>query len=726
MSIAPFLSGILLTVALPAVGLGILKKGSKDFLSLNKEKFLETIANEDQLTQAFLKMHFNEINGLKDKAFYTQALKFLEKEHFNHPLHPYLLQELIESGLSEVQTVEQARSILLATEQRSCPSRSYVLSTLQTESKNLIDNLNVIADYHSRSFKSEAYDQILSILSEKEFETHRDIIIEHIRSYRNIMQKYSRHFRTDTHQFAGILKETQARRCSEAKNVLIKIIHKEKPDIHALSPATDAIEACYRSRRIPRIRLWTDLRDLLIKTYETDGTLLAHRRIGYFHWLNDQFEAAQKMFLENLELAQSHKKTYEESLAVYTLGRIAENQNNILEAIDYYQTYAEKFPQGNHFATVEMRLVVLATLAGQHAKALTFLRERIRAENEKPIDDRTEMPFALFWAGRLYLQTGQKLLALAHWRRLAEDYYSTFYGALGQYFYETIHGQELDIFSKRVFHFPSVKETIKNDKNNGHRFARAEALLRHGFEDEARCEISEVIPQGDAEGLALTLYKHETGDWLGAIRGYDALPRSFRQKLPKDFEKVIFPRAYETDIDKYASKLDMDPDMVMALIRQESLFNPRAISSAGARGLMQLMPQTAKVEASRLSRTYVPVKEQNKIRQKAGQVRNLLEPDLNLLLGIHHLYRLLSKHDNIIFALSSYNANPTVAQRWRQNLGDDDLLAFIERIPYAETKDYVRLVLRNYYYYKKWFRPEDKKLPHFELLARNLIRGSSK
>ena len=158
--------------------------------------------------------------------------------------------------------------------------------------------------------------------------------------------------------------------------------------------------------------------------------------------------------------------------------------------------------------------------------------------------------------------------------------------------------------------------------------------------------------------------------------------------LDDDFLRLLFPNPYFDKIQKHNRGLD--PYLVLSLIRQESAFNPAARSSAGARGLMQLMPATAR---------------QLKKRIKTRQLKN---PDLNLQLGIKYLKRLIGKYDgNLIYALAGYNAGESKVKKWREEIfSDDNPLSIIEMIPYRETRNYVKLIYRNYFFYQSLY-PKD-------------------
>jgi soluble lytic murein transglycosylase len=145
--------------------------------------------------------------------------------------------------------------------------------------------------------------------------------------------------------------------------------------------------------------------------------------------------------------------------------------------------------------------------------------------------------------------------------------------------------------------------------------------------------------------------------------------------------KFIFPLNYIDLIKKKAENLD--PLIIISLIRQESAFNPEARSGVGAKGLMQLMPATAK----RFNRRV--------------RVNHLANPEINVSIGIKYLKLLINRFDgNLIYALASYNAGENRIDRWRKEIfRSDDPLSTIESIPYEETRNYVKLIYRNNFFY---------------------------
>jgi soluble lytic murein transglycosylase len=123
------------------------------------------------------------------------------------------------------------------------------------------------------------------------------------------------------------------------------------------------------------------------------------------------------------------------------------------------------------------------------------------------------------------------------------------------------------------------------------------------------------------------------------------------------------------------------------VIRQESSWQPRAVSRAGARGLMQIMPPVG--EAIARSRRY-----------PMWDAALLFDPHVSLELGTAHLRAALAEYSSLPRALAAYNAGGSRVNRWARRTGADDPELFIERIPFTETRDYVRIVLRNVEMYR--------------------------
>jgi soluble lytic murein transglycosylase len=131
-----------------------------------------------------------------------------------------------------------------------------------------------------------------------------------------------------------------------------------------------------------------------------------------------------------------------------------------------------------------------------------------------------------------------------------------------------------------------------------------------------------------------------------------------------------------------------DPYLVAALIREESVYDPRAVSPVGAMGLMQIMPDTGR----RIART---------VGLADFTIDQLFVPEVNLRLGVRYLEDLLDRFaGNTAYAVAAYNAGPEAVVRWIENNPPRSIEEFIEEIPFAETRWYVKRVLRSLWEYQ--------------------------
>jgi soluble lytic murein transglycosylase len=146
--------------------------------------------------------------------------------------------------------------------------------------------------------------------------------------------------------------------------------------------------------------------------------------------------------------------------------------------------------------------------------------------------------------------------------------------------------------------------------------------------------------------------------------------------------RAQYPAPMLETIVRESRRHDIDPALFAALVRQESWYNPRATSGAGARGYAQVMPRTGQAVARAL-------------RFPHWDAALLYEPEASVTLGAAHLAASLRRYDHEARALAAYNAGQSRVQRWNRKRGTEDAEVFIERIPFTETRDYVRIVLRN-------------------------------
>ena len=150
--------------------------------------------------------------------------------------------------------------------------------------------------------------------------------------------------------------------------------------------------------------------------------------------------------------------------------------------------------------------------------------------------------------------------------------------------------------------------------------------------------------------------------------------------------RLMYPVLERETLIESSKSNGLDPVLVASLIRQESNFNPRATSPVGARGLMQLMPPVGRTLARATA-----------IQGYTDEA--LYDPAVNIRLGTRHLSGLFKRTSNIERVLAAYNAGESRVARWVQKAGSADPELFTERIPFVETRDYVRAIVRNRAFY---------------------------
>ena len=159
--------------------------------------------------------------------------------------------------------------------------------------------------------------------------------------------------------------------------------------------------------------------------------------------------------------------------------------------------------------------------------------------------------------------------------------------------------------------------------------------------------------------------------------------------IPIRIQKIIYKKDYQEYVQKYSQEYDVDENLVYALIKAESNFNANAESGKGAIGLMQLMESTAQDVCKK---TDLNISNED-VKDK------LLEPEININIGTKYLSILIQKYGNVEVAITAYNAGSGTVDTWIEKGiikadGSD-----VENIPYKETNNYVRKILRDYKIY---------------------------
>ncbi|MGI9091467.1 MAG: transglycosylase SLT domain-containing protein, partial [Gemmatimonadaceae bacterium] len=328
-----------------------------------------------------------------------------------------------------------------------------------------------------------------------------------------------------------------------------------------------------------------------------------------------------------------------------------------------------RFPNSRFAPTARFNAALIALILDQPARANSELGSLV-ASPEAGVS-------AAYWRGRAQQALGDAVAARLAWRdviaRDSTSYYATLAAArLGT---RSLHATAVSSGYPRVAAVDSAVVRI--------------GLLRQlGMTPEIQFENERLFRDAPSDSVRLlaTAAMFAASDQTGKAIALGRRALATQRPSAAIF-RLIYPVAVRDTIIAQSRAADIDPALVAALIRQESSFNPRATSSAGARGLMQLMPNVARSIA--VSAGIAP-----------WSASLLYDPGINVMLGVRHLAPLIRSQPNLPRVLAAYNAGESRVTRWARKRGAADPEMFTERIPFAETRDYVKVVLRNREFYR--------------------------
>jgi soluble lytic murein transglycosylase len=368
-------------------------------------------------------------------------------------------------------------------------------------------------------------------------------------------------------------------------------------------------------------------------------------------------------------------------------------QGRLNKALAAYREAAETKGANGVAAEALWQIGWLAYKDGRYTDAVHAFDESRRAQ---PVG--TYAVAALYWKARSLDKAGDKVRAVEAVRGACSEAPNSYYCQRGRIRdgWNKIETAGADVILPRSSESP--EQGILGDMH----YQRGVELRLLGWQREAAEEFATLTGRiGQERGAVLWLARllNSTGEYHRAL----SLVRTFFSEIlerggnavDRSFWELAYPSGYVPAIQGLPGLNGMDPFLVTAVIREESAYNPIAVSSAGALGLMQVMPQTGQKVA-------VQVGDGPFTRDR------LFEACFNIRVGSWYLRHLIERYgNNLAYSIAAYNAGPDIVSKWVQQFGGKDEDEFIESIPYSETRNYVKRVLRSYAEYKRIY-PQDR------------------
>jgi soluble lytic murein transglycosylase len=301
---------------------------------------------------------------------------------------------------------------------------------------------------------------------------------------------------------------------------------------------------------------------------------------------------------------------------------------------------------------------------------------------------------ALFWVGKLSLDVGAAERAVDSWRTVAEEEPYGYYGYRSNEMLAAIGSELVDPGSDLILQPMDRLEELRGS----YHYDLAGELKRVGLYGFAANELAAELARHEDPGLrfALADLRAAAGEGTQAIKEIRAEFERYMDagdgQVPEELLRIVYPLHHWSLIREEAQKYDLDPWLAAALIRNESLFYCNATSSAGAIGLMQIMPETGRVVAEELG---LPT----------PTVADLYDPVLNIRYGMYYLHKRVEEFGgDLVRAVCSYNAGVEAVRQWAGQNKVTDPDEWIELIPYTETRLYIKGILGDLREYRRLYQ----------------------
>jgi soluble lytic murein transglycosylase len=417
--------------------------------------------------------------------------------------------------------------------------------------------------------------------------------------------------------------------------------------------------------------------------------------LGEVAWASDQNELFYQLVDELRQMAPTSSWLESALLSVANLHLVHHEYD---QALDAFRELQQRFPKGSKASYAHWKAAWLTLRMGRNDEAKKLFEEQIAVY---PAGN--EANAAIYWRARLAEEDSDPAMARAFYQKLSDRYRNYYYAELAR---QRI--RKLPAGSDPPGEYPLLdripplehgeKITLAEAPPDDLHYQKAKLLGNGGLIDLAVRELDKAASDDQDKSWApaetAQLYT-DTGHYDRAIEVMKhSVPSYFAvdiPTLPREYWDALFPRPYWSDLKRFSIANGLDPYLVASLIRQESEFNPVAVSRANAVGLMQLLPRTGKLVA-------------HQVAMKRYNPSQLYTAPVNLELGTRYFRGMVDKFGGSFEqALAAYNAGDNRVEEWMGQGKYRDAAEFVESIPFTETREYVQAIMRNASVYRQLY-----------------------
>ncbi|NQT66312.1 MAG: tetratricopeptide repeat protein [Actinobacteria bacterium] len=389
--------------------------------------------------------------------------------------------------------------------------------------------------------------------------------------------------------------------------------------------------------------------------------------------------------------------------ALYRIGRIYSLKEDFENAASYFQKVSSDYPGGDKLPAALWELGLIQYRSGDYSSAKNTFSNYASSYKGSSLEEK-----GLFWQAKCCQKLGENDKAAEFYKKIIDlNSYSYYTFASGEMLKEMNKeaqikeiNTQLDPENPQIADIiPDIYDILEEDSyietGEINHIDKAVELLKLEFFNSASLEIeagSSEIEENPVRTLEIATLFIKSNNYSNSIniihKNFKKLKSELNEPYTDYLYYLYYPYGYKEPVLKYSIQNNLDPRFTLAVMRQESLFEPDAGSYAGAQGLMQIMPATGEGIARQIG-----ISNYN--------TDLLLDPDINIRMGTFYLRQQLDNFSqNQFYCLGAYNGGPGKMSGWISERGDMDIDEFIESVSYEQSREYIKIVMGNYYFYQ--------------------------